>query len=191
MMHRSNLASSDGIAGEAPAARSVRLKDGRLAALRVACAGDAPAVQRFVRGLSVSSRMNRFFSPIRELSPDLLDRITRSRLPGEFTLVGESLDGAESRIVAMAQYVVDEPLDAEFALVVDDDWQRQGLGNELLGVLAEHAARTGLATFTGLVLYDNWPMLALLSRLHCEFASAGDPRLIRVVKRFDAGALAV
>jgi RimJ/RimL family protein N-acetyltransferase len=82
--------------------------------------------------------------------------------------------------------VVCGPLEAEFAVVVDDAWQRQGLGNEMLGMLAEHAARAGLASFAGFVLPENWPMLALLSRFDCEFLADADPGVIRVFKRFDA-----
>jgi acetyltransferase len=91
----------------------------------------------------------------------------------------------------MAQYVVCEPLDAEFAVVIDDAWQRQGLGIQMLGVLAEHAAHAGLAALAGLVLADNWPMLALLARLDCELVTDHDPQVIRVVKHLDARELTV
>ena len=167
------------------APRTVWLKPGRRAVIRITRATDGPAIQAFVRGLSVQSRRNRFFSPVCELSKDQIERITHS-LPSEgLTLVCESMDAGESRIIAMAQYVVDAPREAEFALVVDDAYQRQGLGNEMMGMLGEHAARAGLAAFTGLVLYDNWPMLTLLSGLGCEFEADADPGVIRAVKRFD------
>jgi len=170
--------------------RIVRLKDGRPVALRAAGSEDIPAVQQFVRGLSGPSRFNRFFAPVRELSSDQLDRVTRSRSSREIALLGETTEGAESRIVAMAQYSACEPLDAEFAIVVDDAWQRQGLATQLLGVLAEHAARAGIATGAGIVLADNRPMLALLARLDCELVGDRDPRVIRVTKRLDAPAAA-
>ena len=169
----------------------VRLRDGRPVALRVASSEDVPAVQQFVRGLSDRSRRNRFFAPVRELSPDQLHRVTRSRPPGELALVGETTEGAESRIVAMAQYAACEPLDAEFAVVVDDAWQRQGLGIQLLRMLVEQAARGGLAALAGFVLADNWAMLSLLARLDCELVTDRDPHLIRVVKRLDAYELAI
>lgn len=187
----SSAAQPDLISGDGPDARIVRLKDGRQVAIRVARSEDTSAVQQFVRGLSERSRRNRFFSPLRELSPDQLDRVTRSRPPAELALVGETVEGAESRIVAMAQYVVCEPLDTEFAVVIDDAWQRQGLGVHVLGVLAEHAARAGLAAFSGFVLADNWPMLALLARLDCELVTEYDPNVIRVVKHLDTHELAV
>ena len=163
--------------------RIVWLKDGRSVALRAAGSGDVPAVRQFVRSLSDQARRNRFFTPIRELSSDQLERLTRSHPPGELALVGEALDGAAPRIVAMAQYVVCDPLDAEFAVVVDDAWQRQGLGIQLLNVLAECAAESGLAALNGFVLADNWPMLELLARLDCELDTDSDPHVIRAIKR--------
>ena len=75
--------------------------------------------------------------------------------------------------------------------MVDDAWQRQGLGTQLLGLLAEYAARAGLAAFTGSVLADNWPMLAFLARLDCELITDTDPYVIRAIKRLDAHELAV
>jgi GNAT superfamily N-acetyltransferase len=160
-------------------------------ALRVACSEDISDVQQFVRGLSDRSRRNRFFAPVRELSPDQLIRVTRSRPPSELSLVAETTESTGSRIVAMAQYAVCEPLDAELALVVDDTWQRQGLGIQLLGMLTEHAARAGLEALAGFVLADNWPMLALLARLDCELITDCDPYAIRVVKRLDPHEFAV
>ena len=186
MTHTFSTAQPDLIAGDGPPARIVKLRDGRRVALRAARSEDVSAVQQFVRGLSERSRRNRFFAPVRELSPDQLDRVTRSRPPGELALVGETTEGDGSRIVAMAQYAVCELLDAEFAVVVDDAWQRQGLGIQLLVVLAEHAARAGLEALEGFVLHDNWPMLALLARLDCELITDRDPYVIRAVKRLDA-----
>jgi acetyltransferase len=86
----------------------------------------------------------------------------------------------------MAQYAACEPLDAEFAVVVDDAWQRQGLGIQLLRMLAEQAARGGLAALAGFVLADNWAMLSLLARLDCELVTDRDPYVIRAVKHLDA-----
>jgi acetyltransferase len=168
----------------------MRLRDGRSVALRTARSQDIPAVQEFVRGLSGSSRRNRFFAPIRELSPDQLERVTRTRPPAEVALVCETVERAGGRIVAMAQYAMCEALDVEFAIVVDDAWQRQSLGTQLLDVLAEHATRAGLAELTGLVLADNWAMLALLARLECELITDCDPYVIRAIKRLRAHELA-
>ncbi len=176
---------SSALAGNMPVPRILRLKDGRRVVMRVARRDDSAGIQRFVGGLSIPTRRYRFFSPVCELSAEQIDIVTHSSGAGGLALVAESVEGGESRIVALSQYIVCKTLDAEFAVVVGDDWQRQGLGNEMLGVLAEHAARSGLAAFAGFVLNDNWPMLALLARLGCEFSTDGDPDVIRAVKRFD------
>lgn len=197
MPHQSTAAHASGRAqchlpasGES-VARILRLRDGRSVAVRAAEPEDVVAVQQFVRGLSHGSRRNRFFAPVRELSADQLDRVTRSHLPNELALVGEVIEAGRSRIVAMAQYAVCESDDAEFAVVVDDAWQRQGLGIQLVGVLAEQATQAGLAALVGFVLPDNWPMLSLLARLECELDCHCDPYATRAVKRLDAYRFAV
>jgi len=184
MPNTSTLSQPDLAGGDGAAPRIFRLRDGRTVALRAARSKDGSAIQQFVRGLSTRSRLNRFFSPVRELSPDQLERVTRSD-PGALTLVGEIAERMGARIVAMAQYAACEPPDAECAVVVDDAWQRQGLGIQLIHTLAEHAARAGLATFSGFVLTDNWPMLALLARLDCDVSDC-DRYTMRFAKGLDA-----
>ena len=154
------------------------LQDGRRVLVRMASRADRQAVQQFVRGLSTASRYNRFFAPVRELSNDQLTRITRSSLPDALAVVAEAIDESYPRIVALAQYASCEPRVAEFAVVVDDRWQRQGLGSHLLRTLGMHAARAGIARLTGMVLTDNWPMLTLLARCGCELAEDAYDRVI-------------
>src|SRR3954469_12367661 len=184
MMSSAGLLEIGRNSGYRPATQFVRLKNDRLIALRVACFEDGSAIQEFVRGLSLQSRRNRFFSAMRELPDELLEDL-RAHTPGKLSLVGETLEGPKSRIVGMAQYAVYEPVVAELAVVVDDAWQRQGLGLDMLVRLAEHAARAGISALTGFVLPDNGPMLKLLSRWDCEIVSGGDPYMIRFVKQFD------
>lgn len=169
------------------AARVLRLADGRAVAVRAARPDDGPAVQRFVRGLSVSSLRNRFFAGVRQLSPDQLDRLTRARDPRELALVAEMTEGTQTRVVALAQHALCEPPNAEFAVVVDDSCQRQDLGTRLIAALTDHATRARLAALVGFVLADNWPMLALLARLGFELEDDGDPRVMRVVKSLGTG----
>jgi acetyltransferase len=170
-------------------AQSLHLKDGRAVALRAARPDDAAGVQQFVRGLSQDSRRNRFFSPLRELTRDQLDRVLRTPDPRDLTLVAATTDD-QPQIIALAQHVQCEPGNAEFAIVVGDTFQRKGLGLRLIGTLAEHAAQSRRGAFAGFVLADNWPMLALLARLGFELAVDDDPYLIRAVKPLDAHGLA-
>jgi GNAT superfamily N-acetyltransferase len=75
----------------------------------------------------------------------------------------ESLVAVAGRdIVGQAMYVRQED-EAELAVVVEDTWQRRGIGKLLLGELAAIAWRRGIEAFTGAVLHENSQMLGLAS----------------------------
>jgi acetyltransferase len=172
------------------AAHVMMLRDGRAVRLRAVRADDADAVQTFVRGLSPASRRNRFFSPVRELTAEQLVCVTRIYDPRDLQLLAETIVG-EPRIVALAQHAAGKDDVAEFALVVDDAFQRQGLGIALLLHLARHAAQVQLAAFEGLVLEDNWAMLTLLGRLGFDLSGHSEVRVIRAFKELDPQGLRV
>jgi GNAT superfamily N-acetyltransferase len=67
---------------------------------------------------------------------------------------------------AVARYEPgDTPGTTEIAIVVEDAWQRRGLGGLLLDALFTAAEARGLRRFTADVLAENRPMLRVLSRL--------------------------
>jgi len=160
---------------------TITARDGRRALVRPVRADDAPLVQQFVRELSPQSRRNRFFGPMRELSPAQLKRMTSFEGPHELGLV--ALAAADSaRVVGIAQHAACDPPAAELAVVVADDWHRQGLGEQLVALLLAHAARTGITAVQGSVMAANRPMLALASKLGFAFADDAEPDLVRVEK---------
>jgi acetyltransferase len=170
--HRARLRASRG--------RLVRLRDGRAVVVRSARPADGEAVQRFVRELSPLARRRRFFGALSELSPAQLDRLTGAQNPRDLSLVALSAHAGEPRIVAMAQYAADDPGAAEFAVVVADAWQRQGLGARLLEVLLGRAAEAGVQVMNGYALAENAPMLALAARLGFALTDDRDPELVRL-----------
>jgi acetyltransferase len=163
--------------------RITRLPDGRAVLVRAARPADAPAVQTFVRWLSPLARRRRFLGALSELSPAQLDCLTRARDPRDLSLVALAGDAEGGPIVAMAQYALDDPASAEFALVVADAWQGQGLGMRLLERLLERAAEAGVRKLNGFVLADNAPMRALAARFGFECTPDRDPELVRVERR--------
>jgi len=160
---------------------TITAHDGRRATVRKVRAADAPLVQQFVRGLSPRSRRSRFFGPVRELSPAQLERMTRfdgSTGLGLAAVAGEGVP----HIVAIAQHAMSDPPFAELAVVVADDWQRQGVGERLVRMLLSYAAWTGIVAMHGLVAAANQPMLALASKLGFAFEADADPQLVRIEK---------
>jgi acetyltransferase len=158
----------------------VPLRDGRAVVARSAKRADGEAVQQFVRELSPLARRRRFFGALSELSPAQLDRLTGAQNPRDLSLVALSAHAGEPRIVAMAQYATDDPGAAEFAVVVADAWQRQGLGTRLLELLLGRAAEAGVQVMNGFVLSENGPMLALAARFGFTSAEDRDPDLVRL-----------
>lgn len=170
--HRARLRASPG--------RLVRLRDGRAVVVRSAKRADGEAVQQFVRELSPLARRRRFFGALSELSPAQLERLTGAQNPRDLSLVALSAHAGEPRIVAMAQYAADDPGAAEFAVVVADAWQREGLGARLLELLLGRAAEAGVQVMSGHVLAENGPMLALAARFGFALTDDRDPDLVRL-----------
>ena len=145
---------------------------------------DADALQKFARGLSAEARYFRFLSTMAELSPQMLARFTQIDYDREMAIVAVIPDDTgHERIIGVARYLLNpDAVTAEFALVVGDDCQGQGIGSALMKRLCEIARERGLKAIIGLVLANNSEMLALMSRLgFVEESEPEDPDLRRVV----------
>jgi len=154
------------------------LADGRRVLVRPVLPQDSDGEQAFVKGLSPASRYRRFHVGMRELPLATLRQMTEIDHRSHVALVAHPEldidDEAGPVIVADARYVRLDGRRAEFAVAVDDRWQRQGLGSRLLRMLARHAAKNGLGTLYGDVLTDNVPMITMLQRWGCELLARDD-----------------
>ena len=166
-----------------------QMRDGRDWLLRPIRPEDAEPLQTFIRGLSDESRYMRFVSMLRELTPRMLARYTRIDYHRELALVAtvqesnpELRGRLSERIIGFAHYLRNpDGRGAEYALVVGDEWQRCGLGSQLMQVLIEAAQEQGLTYIDGLVLGSNKPMLGLMSYLGFRIdADKDDPGMRRV-----------
>ena len=167
-----------------PPEQAIRLRAGAADAvagsvlIRPAKRADAPAVQAFVRGLSPDTRRKRFFGPVVELSPEQLVRLTSCRSKDDLNLL--VLD-ARDDVIAMAQCVGTGDAEAEFALVVADQWQRQGIGTALCEAILQHVRNRGLARLGGFVLTDNRAMLGFAAKLGFSMFRDTDATITRIV----------
>lgn len=127
---------------------------------------DRELLQEFVRGLSPQSRYQRFQQGLRELPPDLLASLLKVDYRRSMAFAALALNHGTARMIGEARYApaLDHPGTAEFALVVADAWQRQGLGSSLLAKLLEHAEHSGITRIRGDVLHNNAGMLRLAQR---------------------------
>lgn len=123
------------------------------------------------RALSPKSQYQRFLA----LKPTLSDADVRYLVEVDGTnhcaLVATTTTSPDW-IIAVARFVraADDPQAAEFAIVVGDPYQGEGLGTELLERLADAAIARGIRRFRATALADNLAIHKLVRRLAGRFA---------------------
>ena len=144
----------------------VELREGRRVRLRAVRADDKERLQAAIRGLSAESRYSRFMSPLRELSPQMLERAARPDADRELQLVAVVGEGEQEEIVGGARYAGPPgSTDCEFAIAVVDEWHGFGLARQLLEALMRAARARGFTRMEGYILATNAAMLGLAKRL--------------------------
>lgn len=141
---------------------------------------DEALMAAFHRGLSEGSVRYRFFSPIplsQRVGHERLSRACAIDYDREMALVAEARAdaGRASALLGIARWIRRPGSgEAEFAIVVRDDCQRQGLGRLLLGRLLEVAREEGIQRMTGAILGDNHGMKALVRGLGFKLETMPD-----------------
>ena len=153
--------------------RAVILRDGSRVIVRPVVPADRERLAEAFGRLSPESRYRRFFAPMKDMSPALLDYLTSIDYHDHFAWAALSAEpGPDGRPlgVGVSRYVrLDDPTAAEMAVTVVDDWQGRGLGRVLLDALVLEALENGITRFEGDVLVENRPMQELLRRTGAQF----------------------
>ena len=115
---------------------------------------DEPLMVKFHETLSEESVYNRYFSALKlsqRVAHERLTRICFNDYDREIALVAElkvaERRGEKNPRRRPLEQTARQPNDAEFAVLVSDEWQRQGLGTELLRRLIEIGRVEKLAQF--------------------------------------------
>ena len=165
---------------------SFQLADGPRATLRAVRPTDAPLIQAFVSRLSPESIYNRFLSTITGVSDAEAARLATVDYVDRMALVATLLSdegelippkAGDYFIIAVARYArsVTESDRAEFAVVVEDQYQKQGLARAMLKHIAIYAREHGIHTFTGTINGGNLRMRQFVKNCGLPVTiSAGD-----------------
>jgi RimJ/RimL family protein N-acetyltransferase len=132
---------------------------------RVVRPEDAPALQRAIDRCSERTIYLRFFGSLEELSDEKARYFASTDGVDHFGLV--ALDPEDqNEIIAVVRYAR-QPGDerAEYAAIVEDRWQGQGIGRGLTGQLIDEALENGVRYFYALVMGKNARMLNVLRHL--------------------------
>jgi GNAT superfamily N-acetyltransferase len=133
--------------------------------VRVAQPSDIGPLQQWYATLSLQTRAQRFFSPLRELPREMLKALESGDPAHRFLVVeGPEAEGNDT-LLGLGQYaVVPGQAHCELALLIADDWQGCGLGRRLLDQLLQDAVASGLRQARLETLHGNLAMRALARR---------------------------
>jgi len=161
-----------------------RLPNGRELLIRPIRPEDAEPLRAGFGLLEPDEVRQRFLHTMKELTPELADRLTRISPKSEFALVAaEPLPPGEALVGAVARAAIDgNGRDAEFAILVSRYINGMGLGRYLMTRLVKWAKGKKLDHLYGDVFEHNTAMLSLAESLGFEREFQQDaPGLIRVV----------
>ena len=139
------------------------LGDGTVVEFRPIGPDDKPLLERGMTKLSPASRRLRFMSSIDNLSRSQLAYLTE--IDHQTHLAWGALVAGEPVAVARLIRRPDASASAELAITVVDDWQRRGVGELLVRLLAEIGRSLGVERFDLEALAENKGILRLLGGL--------------------------
>jgi RimJ/RimL family protein N-acetyltransferase len=160
------------------------LPDGAELLIRPACGEDGDAVRQLHVRSSADTRQHRYLAGTRGPSEVQLRRLLEPA--GGLTLLALHHDPAsgDERVVAMANLLAEGDL-GEVALLVEDAWQRRGIGTALVRRLVAYAARTGFGALVAHARADNAAILRTLRRIGPTGAPDRDGTLVSVTLPVD------
>ena len=141
-----------------------KMKDGTAIMIRPIRPEDEPLLVKFHETLSEESVYHRYFNQIKldqRIAHERLTRICFNDYDREIALVAERKNpkGGAVEIVGVGRLSKARGRnEAEFSLLINDQWQRHGLGTELLKRLVHIGRDEKLARITAIVLADNYGM---------------------------------
>jgi RimJ/RimL family protein N-acetyltransferase len=166
-----------------PWSERLLMTDGRQLLLRPISPADAEPLRHGFSLLHPEEVRMRFMHPMKELSPEMVRRLTVLDPRREFALVvAEPLPAGEALITAVVRAAIDDgSREAEFAILVSHFLAGQGLGYLLMRRVIRWAQLKRLDALYGDVLEDNRAMLKLAHSLGFERQHLlEDPGLVRV-----------
>ncbi|MGE5647336.1 MAG: bifunctional acetate--CoA ligase family protein/GNAT family N-acetyltransferase [Acidobacteriota bacterium] len=164
---------------------SIQTKDGTQFSIRPIRPEDEPLMVKFHETLSDRSVYQRYLHMLQlsqRVAHDRLTRICFIDYDREIALVAETKDAqtGKPRIVAVARLKRTHGTnEAEFALILSDEYQGRGLGTALLARLLDVAKDEKLSRITGDILPDNLTMQRICEKLGFELTRSADDPVVK------------
>ncbi len=135
-------------------------------------------------GLGPESRHFRFFTAVRELPPNVLQRL--SEVDGTVNAAIIAFDAAahlpdhpEGKPIGVARWMGSVEGPPELSVAVIDEYHGLGVGSRLMDALMVLARKRGVRRIIADVLRDNVAMRSLVNRYRAAVQPSGDPLIVR------------
>ncbi|MEN0005707.1 MAG: bifunctional acetate--CoA ligase family protein/GNAT family N-acetyltransferase [Bacteroidota bacterium] len=140
----------------------IQLRNGQEALLRPIRPEDEPMEMRMLEDVSKQSLYYRFFGYIPNIDHEFLSRFTHIDYDREMAIIAEIEVEGEQRMIGVVRVIADAWQEgAEYAIVIADPWQGQGLGGQMTDFILEVAKAMGLKFIYASVLSTNEGMIRL------------------------------
>jgi acetyltransferase len=147
-----------------------QLKDGTLIQLRPIHPLDGKQAENFRGKLSAESVYDRFLGYIPKISEQLVNRLTNIDYSKEMAIVAEvHLKEEEKEVIAVGRIASDGSTEADFAIIIADNWQGRGLGTILTAYLIDVAKEMDFEKVYATVFTRNKEMLGILKSKNFKF----------------------
>lgn len=134
--------------------------------IRPVIPSDAHPMISFFSDLSPQSIYYRFFSPIKQLSKEMLIKFTQIDYDREVALVALTPSSLGEKMIGVARIIfLPDGKTGEFAIILADYWHGKGVGAALLKRCLAFSKKCGLKTVYGLVMNENTQMIKLGKKL--------------------------
>jgi acetyltransferase len=145
------------------------IRDGQQVTIRRIAPDDAWRLVDLFYRMSDTTRRLRFHSMRQDVPPEEIEReaerLSDLDAAHQAALVATVQEEGDERIVAVARLTRSEnPVEAESAVVVRDDYQNQGLGTHMLKLLVEVARSMDIERLTAWVMTENLHMLHIIHK---------------------------
>ena len=148
---------------------------------------DEPMWYEMIESLSPSTTEFRFFGQIGEITKPMLVRYCHIDYDREIALVAitPAKGKQPARMLGVARLSIEtaNAEEGEFAILIRDDSQRQGLGHELMTRLITAARDMGVREINGDVLAGNAPMIRFSESLGFDIRPGSEPDVRKMVLR--------
>src|SRR5829696_4855805 len=144
---------------------TIGLPSGYDVPFRLVQPSDAPALQRFLGRCSERMIYLRFFGSLQKFTEEKAQYFAHVDGVDHFAFVALDPDDP-NEIIAIVRYDRQPGEEqAEYAAIVEDRWQGEGVGTDLTRRLLDEARDNGVQSFYALVMGKNTRMLELLRHL--------------------------